>query len=234
LRSLKREFGILAEADLQEALARAHLLIIAVRPDSVADLLNTLRHTLSKQGANRRRSPVVACSLAAGIPLIKLRAKLPLPWSRAMPSPVCRTGRGLTAVTFEERFPKRPRADVVRLFREVGMVLEIPEIRFDVFTATFSCSHGYHALATLVRAATRLGLDRKTALQAAAHALADGIVSWREGDGSLEELIQEAATPGGIAASVMRTMEAAGYARVIEGGLRAGVAQARRNSEGSA
>ena len=53
---------------------------------------------------------------------------------------------------------------------------------------TYSSSHGYHALDALAGAAARkLGLDRKTALTAASHAIADGILTWRESDISLEE-----------------------------------------------
>ena len=52
---------------------------------------------------------------------------------------------------------------------------------------TYSSSHGYHALAALAEAAEKLGLDRKTALTAAAHALADGVLAWRESDLSLDD-----------------------------------------------
>ena len=92
-----------------------------------------------------------------------------------MPSPVSRIGRGLTAITFDPRCRQRERKRVRELFRMVGQVIEIPERSFDAFTAAYSSSHGYHALATLASAAQRAGLDRKTALTAAAHALADGI-----------------------------------------------------------
>jgi len=227
LRALQQEFAIIAEPDLERAVAQARLLLIAVRPDSVADLLTAVYRSRPRRAG---RHPVIACSLAAGIPLARLRARLPVAWARAMPSPVCRSGRGLTAVTFPKRFPVPARKEVVEFFRQVGPVLPIPESRFDVFTATYSCSHGYQTLATLADAATRLGLDRKTALAAAAHALADGVVSWREGNVPLAKLLAEAATPGGIAAAVMGAMEASGHARIVARGLRAGVARARRNA----
>jgi pyrroline-5-carboxylate reductase len=146
-----------------------------------------------------------------------------------MPSPVARTGRGLTALTFERSFPAAARQQVRDFFGKVGAVMEIPENKFDAFTATYSSSHGYYALAGLARAAQKLGLDRKTAYAAAAHALADGILSWREGSDSLEELLHEAATPGGISATVMKTMDRAGHGRIVERGLRAGVARAKSN-----
>ena len=147
-----------------------------------------------------------------------------------MPSPVARTRRGLTAVAFEPRFPPRGRKQIKDFFANVSPVLEIPEKKFDIFTATYSCSHGYHALAALAKAAQKLGLDRKTAFIAAAHGLADGVVSWREEKAVLEELLQEAATPGGISAAVMKAMDDHGYGKVVERGLRAGVTRARKNA----
>ena len=110
-------------------------------------------------------------------------------------------------------------------------MLEIPERQFDAFTVTFSPSHGYHALAALATAGERLGLNRKNALTAAAHALADGILSWREGEEQLDDLVQEAATPGGTAAATMQAMDRSGYKRSIEKGLRAGIARARKNAK---
>ena len=109
-------------------------------------------------------------------------------------------------------------------------MIEIPEKQFDAFTVTYSSSHGYHALAALIAAAEGIGLDRRTAQLAAAHALADGIAAWRAGDASLEELSQEAATPGGIAAAVMNAIDGRGYRQSIVSGLRAGMKQARRNA----
>ena len=84
--------------------------------------------------------------------------------------------------------------------------------------------------ANLAQAAEQAGLNREAALIAAAHALGDGILYWRESGLSLDELLHEAATPGGIAAATMAAMDQAGYARVVAKGVAAGVGQARRNA----
>jgi pyrroline-5-carboxylate reductase len=224
LREIKRRYRVEVERNLRVAVSRAEVLIIAVRPDSVREVL---------QEIGPQQHSLIAVSLAAGIPLSKLRAGLgpPVRWARAMPSPVCRSGRGLTAITFGRAFPAKARREILRLFGRVGQVIEIAERNFDAFTVTYSSSHGYHALATLAGAAQKLGLGRKTALTAAAHALANGIEYWREGHLSLEGLLHEAATPGGIAAAVMSAMDSAGYARVVERGLRAGLARAKKNAK---
>jgi pyrroline-5-carboxylate reductase len=227
LRALKKEFAVCVEPDLLCAVAQARLLILAVRPANVAGVL----HEIGGARLRSLKAKVLACSLAAGIPLARLQKLAPqFRWARAMPSPVARTGNGLTAVTFERGLPRASRAAVREFFCRVGSVVEIPESRFDAFTVTYSASHGYHALKDLAAAAQHLGLDRKTAFAAAAHALADGIYSWREGGESLEALLHEAATPGGIAAIVMRSMEDSGHARMVRSALRAGVRRARTNA----
>ncbi|MGB0013701.1 MAG: pyrroline-5-carboxylate reductase dimerization domain-containing protein [Candidatus Sulfotelmatobacter sp.] len=225
LKEVTRKCGVIVEPDLRRAVESAIILIVAVRPESVRQLLKQIA------GFKLARR-LIAVSLAAGIPLSMLRSKLgsPVNWARAMPSPVSRSGQGLTALTFTKSFPAAARKRVRDLFSLVGAVIEIPEKQFDAFTVTYSSSHGYHALAALIHAAEQIGLERKTAQSAAAHALADGIAAWREGDASLEELSQEAATPGGIAAAVMKAIDRCGYRQSIVSGLRAGMKQARRNA----
>jgi len=226
LRVLRRRERVEIARDLRSAVLRAEMLIVAVRPASVAGILDEI-------AACGVAAPKLCVSLAAGIPLRKLRGRLGAGtrWVRAMPSPVCRVGRGLTALSFEQRVTKRERRRVRDFFEYVGAVLEIPESQFDAFTATYSSSHGYHALATLARAAQHAGLNRADALTAAAHALSDGILYWKESGLSLADLLHEAATPGGIAAATMSAMDKAGYASVVRNGIRAGVQQARRNAK---
>ena len=223
LTQLKQKYDVEIEPDLRPAIDKAHLLVVAVRPDGIRELLTAI--------GNIRR-PITMISLAAGVPLARLRTRLgpPVRWARAMPSPVCRSGRGLTAVTFDSSFQRNARREVKQLFGRVGQVIEIPESKFDAFTVTYSASHGYHAVAALARAAEKLGLDRRTAVTAAAHALADGIIAWREGKVSLNQLLREAATPGGTAASVMAALTSAGYERAIERGLRAGMTRTKKNA----
>jgi pyrroline-5-carboxylate reductase len=230
LRALRRESRGEIARDLKSALDRADMLIVAVRPGSV-------KEALGEVASCGTAPPELCVSLAAGVPLRNLRAWLgaslahPVRWVRAMPSPVCRIGKGLTPLSFDGSVPKSDRALVRRFFAQVGPVLELPEAQLDAITATHSPTHGYHALAALARAAQDAGLDHRTALLAAAHALADGIEYWRGSGQSLEDLLQEAATPGGIAAATMAAMDKSRYGRSVASGIRAGIRQARRNAK---
>lgn len=225
-RALRRKFHVAVAPDFKSAIQQADMLIIAVRPASVAGVLTEI----AAYGAPAR--PRLCISLAAGVPRANLTKWLgpPARWARAMPSPVSRIRRGLTALCFDHSVSKTERARVRRFFEHVGSVLQIPEPQFDAFTAAYSSSHGYHALATLAEAAQRAGLDPKIALTAAAHALCDGVLYWRESGQNPDSLLREAATPGGVAAATMSAMDKSGYARVVANGLKAGIAQARRNA----
>jgi pyrroline-5-carboxylate reductase len=225
LRAMRRESRVEIARDLKSAMERAEMLIVAVRPSSVKDALGEV-------AACGAAAPRLCVSLAAGIPIRNLRKWLgpPVRWTRAMPSPVCRIAKGLNPLSFDASVSARERVHVRRIFEQVGPVMEIPESQMDAITATHSATHGYHALAALANCAEGAGLDPEIALIAAAHALADGILYWRESGLSLDDLLQEAATPGGIAAATMRAMDRAGYSRAVAKGLAAGIGQARQNA----
>jgi pyrroline-5-carboxylate reductase len=237
LRALNKNFRIIAEPNLNRAVARAELLIISVRPDAVHKILRDVQADtkLAASGSRtkRRKHPLIAISLAAGIPLAHLRSELgpPVRWVRAMPSPVSSSGNGLTALAFARDLAQSQRGQVRDLFANVGAVVDIPEAQFDTFTVTYSSTHGYHALAALAESAIKLGLDRNSAFLAAAHALADGINYWRAGNIPLDRLLDEAATPGGVAATTMSAMDKAGHRRAVEKGLQAGLQRTRANAQ---
>lgn len=225
LRALRRESQIEIARDLEFAVESSRMVIVAVRPASVETMLKEVVGCGAKSSA-------LWISLAAGIPLRNLKGWLGRPgrWARAMPSPVCRIGRGLTPLCFEPGVPSTERTQVRKFFKQVGLVLTLPEKQMDAITATHSPTHGYHALATLAKAAQDAGLDGKTALIAAAHGLGNGIEYWRESGESLENLLHEAATPGGIAAATMDGMNQAGFQKAVVKGLRAGMDRARKNA----
>jgi pyrroline-5-carboxylate reductase len=225
VQAMRRESRVEIARNLTSAIELAEMVIVAVRPASVNEMLGEV-------AACGAKLPRLWISLAAGIPLKNLRSWLPsVRWVRVMPSPVCRIGKGLNPVCFGVGVSAREKRLVRELFQKVGRTFEIPESQMDAITATHSSTHGYHALAALAKGARDAGLDEKTALIAAAHALGDGILYWRESGVSLDELLEEAATPGGIAAATMEAMDKSGYARAIAKGLAAGIGQARRNAK---
>ena len=224
LRRLRSRYAVHSQPDLCRAVADADLLLIAVRPPDVLPLLARI----AAIGPLPRRA--VAVSLVAGVPLRALRRALGprVEWARAMPSPACRKARGLTALAFDRGARMASRRRVQDVFERVGAVIQIPEGEFDAFTVAYSTSQGLHALAARIRAARKIGLSVRTASAAVAHALMEGARAPGEGEASLEELLAEAATPGGIAAAVLDTLRAGAYERLVERAFRAGLSRARK------
>src|SRR5579864_3728301 len=172
VRAMRRESRVDIAPDLKSAIELAEMVIVAVRPGSVKEMLREVAVCGAKL-------PRLWVSLAAGIPLENLRGCLPsVRWVRVMPSPVCRVGKGLNPMSFDVSISGREKRLVRGLFRQVGPTFEVPESHMDAITATHSATHGYHALAALAKGARDSGLDEKTALIAAAHALGDGILYW--------------------------------------------------------
>ena len=221
LRRLEQLYRVQTEPSLRRAVAQAGLIFVAVRPADVMPLLAAM-------GPLPKGALVV--SLAAGVPLRALRSTPAgdAICARAMPSPASRSGHGLTALAFAAGVTHAARRRVRQFFECTGAVIEIPAREFDAFTVVYSTSQGYHALAARIRAARRIGLSPHTAFLAAAHGLAEGVRAVAGTRASLEELLAEAATPGGIAAEVLRVLRAGGYERLVERACRAGLVHARR------
>ena len=225
LLDFRRNFGVRTTQSLGEALG-SDLVILAVRPQSVNQVLKSLRDAPPRK--------IAVLSLCAGISLQQLKSRLGLPvrWARAMPSPACSSGHGLTALCYGNNFPAYAKNAIYEMFSAIGEVLNMTEREMEAFTVAFSPTHGQHALAALARAGEKLGLSRELAQLAAAHALGDAISDWRaRGAPPLAELLAEAQTPGGTAAATIRTLDRAGYSKIVERALRVGMKRLRKNAE---
>lgn len=233
MRLLRRKFQTVSEPDLANAVADAEFIVLAVRPDAAPEMLCDLARAL--QSAKDKPKKIVV-SVIAGLPLALLRKQIParVDWVRAMPSPLSESGNGLTALAFARSCSSRSRRSVKRFFSEFGQVLEVPESEFNAFTVVYSPSHGLHALSALSEAAVRGGLNKHAALVAAAHALgaAEAVLKQRNAD--IENMVRQAATPGGTAEATMAAMDAAGYGDVVAKGVQAGIARARSMADRTA
>jgi pyrroline-5-carboxylate reductase len=225
---LREAYGAKEEPDLETGVRAAQLIVLAVRPDAAEEMLRELHAALLRVGSREPRKILV--SVMAGLPLSWLRTRIGagVRWARAMPSPLCESGMGLTAVAFGSGCAKETREAVHRLFATFGQVVVLPERHFDAFTVIYSPSHGVHALSVLADAGVEAGLSRKTALQAAAHGLSGAEAALRTGRGDLKRIVRQAATPGGTAEATMAGMESAGYREAVARGVRQGIARARR------
>jgi pyrroline-5-carboxylate reductase len=121
----------------RRAVAGAKLVVVAVKPAMVPDLLDEIADAL-EPGA-------VVVSVAAGVTVATFEAHLPSHVSvvRTMPNTPAVVGRAVTGVSAGSRSTEADLALVVSLFETVGEVLVVPESQLDALSTISGSGPAY-------------------------------------------------------------------------------------------
>jgi pyrroline-5-carboxylate reductase len=121
----------------RRAVAGAKLVVVAVKPAMVPDLLDEIADAL-EPGA-------VVVSVAAGVTVATFEAHLPSHVSviRTMPNTPAVVGRAVTGVSAGTRSSEADLALVVSLFETVGEVLVVPESQLDALSTISGSGPAY-------------------------------------------------------------------------------------------
>jgi len=220
LELLDRAYDIKTTLSTREAAESSDLLVVAVKPWDVAQVLEDV-------------SPVVrgkaVVSVAAGVEIAAIANKLPEGTAvlRVMPNVCAAVGLGTAVVAANE--PGRARLPVVmNIFRRLGDVMELPERLFDAATALHGSGPAYVALFAdaLVRAGVREGIPRDAASRLVNGTIAGTAVLLKEQ--AAYQIRDEVTTPGGTTAAALAAMEKAGFVAAVYDGVEAATEQARR------
>jgi len=159
LQWLVEEYGITAARSNEDAVARAELVVLAVKPQQLLEVAQGV--------AARVRSSHTVVSIAAGIRLARIEAALPPRTAviRAMPNTPALVQRGVTVLA---RGTSARDADVHvarDLFLAAGKVLELPEDAMDAVTAVSGSGPAYvfYLMEAMIEAAVAHGLRRSDA-----------------------------------------------------------------------
>lgn len=219
--------------DVADAAENAAYVIVAVKPDAVEGVVETLADAAADADSSSVEQVVV--SVAAGVPTSFYEAKLPAgaPVVRAMPNTPMLVGAGITALS-RGRFANGAQlAEVSEIFSAVGAVLTVPEKQMDAVTAVSGSGPAYFFLMVeaVVDAGVAAGLPRPVATELAAQTMAgaaamllDRMTESGSGsvvgplDTSAAQLRASVTSPGGTTAAGLRELE--------RGGLRSAVASA--------
>jgi len=218
-RELAAESGGAAAATAAELVAAADLVIVAVRPQHVESVLRSVSAAVGER-------PVV--SVAAGVTLARLQAALPTEAhvARVMPNVAAALGQGVFMLV-----PGTLGAGVVEvadLFALAGDVVEVDEALFDAATALAGCMPGI--IAYFVEAFAAAGVAHGLAADVAAQLAVSGVhgaaaIVAREGDPAA--VLAAAATPGGMTAAAVDTLEERGLALTVNQAVAAAIARAK-------
>jgi pyrroline-5-carboxylate reductase len=208
------ETGIRTTADNRRVVAGSDLLVLAVKPQSMAALLADIRATL------QARHLVV--SIAAGITLRQLADGLgpERRLIRVMPNTPCLVGASASAYAPGELATAEDLALVDRLMNAVGRACRVPEGLLDVVTGLSASGPAfvYVVVEALSDGGVRMGLPRDIATALAAQTVlgsAKMVLETGLHPGALKDMV---ASPGGTTMAGLHALE--------RGGLRAALMDA--------
>jgi pyrroline-5-carboxylate reductase len=224
--SLRRKYGV-QEAPLAAAVAGRDAVILAVKPQDFAGLLEQIRPLVD--------SRQVVVSVAAGITTRSIERRLgPGPRVvRVMPNLPAVTGQGISAVAAGESAKPADLVMVCRLFRSVGLAVVVEEKMIDAVTAVSGSGPAYvfYFAEILQAAARKLGLKEAEARLFVLQTL-KGSVSLLEGRGAdAGEMRRRVTSKGGTTAAALDVLAGHKIDKIFEKALIAARARARELSK---
>jgi pyrroline-5-carboxylate reductase len=223
---LSRDSGVRVEADGPAAAADADIVVLAVKPQQMAEVARGLAPVLA------RRRPLVI-SVAAGIRLRDLARWLGagIPLVRTMPNRPALIGAGVTALYANADVDDDARDVAEAILLACGPTVWVPdEAQLDVVTAVSGSGPAYFFLLIemLEAAAIELGMDAATARKLAVETAQGAGRMAAESTDTPAELRAQVTSKGGTTAAALAVLEEAGV-RAMFG--RAVAAAARRSGE---
>lgn len=224
LEILKNNLGINQCGNNRELVEKSDLIVLAVKPSVVQDVLADIREAV-------RPEQTVVC-IAAGITTSFLEALLPNGTTvvRVMSNTPALVGEGATAIALGRNAGPEQEALVQELFKSVGRVVTVKEELMDSVTGLSGSgpAYGYVILEALSDAGVQVGLPRDVSTMLAAQTLlgaAKMVLETGENPGRLKEKVT---TPGGTTISGLFALEDGGVRAAL---IKAVVAATKRSQE---
>lgn len=202
--ALADDFGIRVTDDNAQACQNAQLLVLAVKPQVMAEVCRPLRASLAHQ-------PVVL-SIAAGVTCAHLQAWLgeSLPIVRCMPNTPSLVRQGAAGLFAAPAVSEPQRALAEQIMAAVGVVQWVEqENLIDAITALSGSGPAYffYFMEAMVNAAVELGLDPETARTLAIQTAKGAARLAEHSDTDLAELRRRVTSPGGTTEQAIRMFE---------------------------
>ncbi len=157
---IKNTYHIECFDDAKKLVEHSDLIIIAVKPYNVKDVLESIGKKITAEKT--------LVSIAAGIRLDFMKKNLPedVPIIRVMPNLACFVREGMMAICPSDNTPKEKLEDVEEVLSLLGKVIILDEKYFDAVTGLVGSGPAYIYLIieALSDAGVRLGLPRDVAM----------------------------------------------------------------------
>lgn len=219
---IKRRFGIRVGADNVEAVSWADVVLLAVKPQVFDAVVEGIAPAVGGR---------LVLSIAAGIPIRRIRAHLP-PTARIvriMPNAPALVRAGISALAYGPGVTGEDQALAGRLFETVGRVVTVEERLMDAVTGLSGSGPAFVFLAieALADGGVKAGLPRSVAEQLAAQTVLGAARMVLETGKHPAQLKDMVASPGGTTIAGLHQLELGG----VRASLIAAVEAATQRSE---
>ena len=217
---LEKNFGIKTTLDNKEAARAAGIVILAVKPQDMAGVLDEIADPIGEDKT--------VVSIAAGITIAYLGSRLRTKrLVRVMPNVAALAQEGMSVISLCECFSDRDINVIREIFMASGKVMVMPEKYLDAVTALSGSGPAFVArfTALMAEAGVRLGLREEDALALAVQTL---VGTSRLLDEGLQpsRLVEMVRSPGGTTEAGLKMFEQKGLEDAVIGALEAAARRA--------
>jgi pyrroline-5-carboxylate reductase len=211
LKALTERFGITTVTDNLALIEWAECLVLAVKPQSVAQALLGCREKFT--------GDKLLISICAGVPILELMQRVgdEARVVRAMPNTPALISQGATGLAAGPHATERDRAFALELFTLVGKCWEVSEAQLDAVTGLSGSGPAYVLLfaEALADGGVRQGLPREISRQLALQTVL-GTATLAQGSGvHMAELRDRVTSPAGTTIEGLMALEGAGVRAAV-------------------
>jgi pyrroline-5-carboxylate reductase len=200
---LAGRYGVVAHTDSAAAAAAADVVLIAVKPQNIAELLAQIAPKLHP------RQTVI--SVAAGVSTATIEAALleEVPVVRVMSNVPVQVDEAMSVLAAGAHAGPRDVEVATTILGQVGKVMELAEHQLDAVTGLSGSGPAYVFLLaeTMIDAAILLGLPRDVATELIAQTMVGSAKMLRDSGRHPVELRESVTSPGGTTIAAIRVLE---------------------------
>lgn len=226
LDELRARYGIGTSTDNAAAVAGADAVVLAVKPQQMAEVLAGIRAALP--------AAALVISIAAGKKAAMIETALggTARVVRVMPNTPALVGAGASAVAAGRHATDADLTLSERLLGAVGLVVRVAEDRMDAVTALSGSGPAYvfHLAESMLEAAARMGLDPAVAKQLTVQTIAGAAKLMAESAEPPSVLRERVTSKGGTTAAALAVLGERGVHPAVVDALQAACARSRELS----
>lgn len=209
--------------DNRQAVSASNVVIIAVQPKQMDDLLKEIKEVLTSEH--------LLISVVSGISIGRIEELLgkKIPIARAMPNTAISVRESMTCLELNEA-AKEYQSIVEEIFNAVGITLIIPEDMFPQATGLCGSgtAFGLKYIRGYMQACIQNGFNEKDALMIASQVVKGAAMIVQNGDNHPEVEIDKVTTPGGCTIDGIVEMDHAGFISALLRGIKVCIDRARQ------